>query len=121
MAGVSGTSKTGITHRYYHCRKAKAKKACDKKRVQKDLIENIVLDYTLEMLNDDAIIDYIVDTCFKLQSNSSTKLPSMQSRLKQIEKELSNIMKAIKQGILHQQFKLRLTNLKKKRLIWNSQ
>ncbi len=99
MAGVSGTSKTGIIHRYYHCRKAKAKKSCDKKRVQKDLIENIVLGYTLEMLNDDAIIDYIVDTCFKLQSNSNTKLPSMQSHLKQIDTELNNVMKAIKQGI----------------------
>lgn len=31
MSGVSGTSKTGDVHRYYHCRNAKIKKACFKR------------------------------------------------------------------------------------------
>ena len=115
MAGVSGTSKTGITHRYYHCRAAKIKKICDKKRIQKDLIENIVLDCTINMPNDEKLIDRIVDTCYELQLRDNTKLPVMTNRLKQIEKELDNVMTAIKQGILTPTVKQALDELEQEK------
>ena len=115
MAGVSGTSKTGVTHRYYHCRAAKIKKTCDKKRIQKELIENIVLDCTINTLNDEKLIDRIVDTCYELQLRDNTKLPVMTKRLKQIEKELDNVMTAIKQGILTPTVKQALDELEQEK------
>ena len=115
MSGVSGTSKTGTVHRYYHCRKAKLKKTCDKKRVQKDLIENIVIDYTMNILNDDKLINRIVNTCFELQNKENTRLPVMTNRMKQIEKELDNVMTAIKQGIFSPIIKETLDNLEQEK------
>jgi len=115
MSGVSGTSKTGEVHRYYHCRKAKSKKTCDKKRVQKDLIEDIVIDYTMNILNDYRLINQIVNTCFELQSKENTRLPVMTNRMKQIKKEFDNIMTAIKQGIFSPTIKESLDNLEQEK------
>ena len=75
MAGVSGTSKTGVTHRYYHCRAAKIKKTCDKKRIQKELIENIVLDCTTNMLNDEKLIDRMLTPVTSCSSETTLNCP----------------------------------------------
>ena len=115
MSGVSGTSKTGVTHRYYHYRAAKARKSCNKKRIQKDLIENFVIDYTINLLNDEDIINHIVDTCYKLQMNKDGKLPAMNKRLKQIENELDNVMNAIKQGLFSPTIKSTLDTLEEEK------
>ena len=100
MSGVSGTSKTGDIHRYYICRAAKSKKSCGLKRIKKEFVENIVLNCTLKLLDDSALIDRIAETCFKLQSAENTKIPAMNRRLKQIETELDNVMRAVKKGII---------------------
>ena len=100
MNGVSGTSMTGATHRYYHCHAAKSKKTCGKKRVNKTFVESTVLDYIMQILGDTVIIDRIVDTCFDLQLQSSAVLPSLKKQLTQIKKEIENVMTAIKQGII---------------------
>ena len=100
MSGVSGTSSTGKTHRYYHCLKAKQKKTCDKKRVSKELIESTVIDYALKLFDNVPLINRIVDTVFELQTRENSSLPALTNRLKQIEKEIDNMMIAIKQGII---------------------
>lgn len=86
MSGVSGTSKTGKVHRYYHCHNAKKKKSCSKKRITKDLIESIVVDITMEMLNDNKLIKRIVNTCYEMQSDKSSVLVALQKQLKQTKK-----------------------------------
>jgi len=100
MSGVSGTSSTGTKHRYYHCFVAKKKKTCDKKRISKTFIGTVVVDYTMQMLNDTKIVNQIVDNCFKLQTKENASLPAMESRLIQTQKEIDNVMNAIKQGII---------------------
>ena len=99
MNGVSGTSKTGATHRYYQCH-AKNKKTCDKKRANKAFIESSVIDYIFKLLRNKELVDRIVDTCFELQSQSSVVLPSLEKQMEQIDREIENVMNAIKQGIL---------------------
>ena len=115
MSGVSGTSKTGTKHRYYHCNRAKKKKLCDKKRIRKDLIEDFVVDYTANMLNDDSIVKHIVDSCYNFQMNKNTALPAMNNRLKEIEKELDNVMTVIKQGIFSPTIKTTLDSLEEEK------
>ncbi|MCK9479447.1 MAG: hypothetical protein M0R40_08105 [Firmicutes bacterium] len=97
---MSGTSSTGTKHRYYHCFVAKKKKTCDKKRISKTFIGTVVVDYTMQMLNDTKIVNQIVDNCFKLQTKENASLPAMESRLIQTQKEIDNVMNAIKQGII---------------------
>ena len=100
LNGESGTSMTGATYRYYYCHSAKKKKACDKKRTNKAFVETTVLDYIARVLDDTLLLDRIVDTCFELQSQNSTALPSLERHLAQTEREIENVMNAIKQGII---------------------
>ena len=100
MNGVSGTSGKGKTHRYYQCHAAKKLRTCDKKGANKDLIESLVIDYIMRMLNDKVLINQIVDTCFELQLKQNTVLPALEKNLAQIQKEIDNVMNAIKQGII---------------------
>jgi len=100
MNGVSGTSKTGSTHRYYLCNAAQSKRTCAKKRVNKVFVEATVLDCIMRILDDKQIVDSITDTCFELQSRNSAALPALEEQLAQIAKEICNVMNAIKQGII---------------------
>lgn len=66
-------------------------------------------------MNDDKLINRIVNTCFELQSKDNTRLPVMTNRMKQIEKELGNVMTAIKQGIFSPTIKETLDNLEQEK------
>ncbi|GHV44632.1 recombinase RecD [Clostridia bacterium] len=99
MAGESGTSKTGVIHRYYQCRAAKNKKTCDKKRILKDFIETAVVDMALRMFDDLPLLNQIVDNCYELQSEQSANLPALEEQLAQTQTEIDNVMNAIKAGI----------------------
>jgi len=50
MVGESGTSRNMSVHRYYRCVNTKKKRLCDKKPVKKKLIENRVVETTIEMI-----------------------------------------------------------------------
>ena len=99
MAGESGTSKTGVTHRYYQCRAAKMKRTCEKKRILKEFIETAVIDIALRLYDDMPLVNRIVDTCYDLQ-NKSVNLPILEKQLAQAQKEIDNVMNAIKAGII---------------------
>jgi len=83
MVGESGTSQNKSLHRYYKCVNTKKKRLCDKKPVKKDFIENLVIDVTMEMIQDDNIVNYIVDTALSLQSQESSSLPLLNQQLKE--------------------------------------
>ena len=79
------------------------------------MIENFVVDYTVNLLNDKALINQLTETCYSLQTNKSTTLSAMNTRLKEIEKELDNIMTAIKQGIYSPTIKSTLDSLEEEK------
>ena len=54
----------------------------------------------MRMLDDMPLINRIVDVCYELQLRQSVNLPSLEKQLKQTEKEIENVMTAIKQGII---------------------
>ena len=86
-------------------------KICQKKIVQKKFIEDIVLKATMEIFNDSALIKRITDTCYSLQTNKGSQLSVLKKQLKQNQKEIENIMKAIKQGIFTKSTKAELNKL----------
>lgn len=112
MSGYSGTSKDKEhdLYRYYKCMTSK-KKACKKKNIQKDYIENLVITETMKIFDDNALIKRITDTCYSLQTNNSPQLPILRKQLQQNKKEIDNIMKAIKQGIFTKSTKAELNKL----------
>ncbi|MCI9626370.1 MAG: recombinase family protein [Clostridia bacterium] len=111
MVGESGTSHTMKVHHYYRCVNTKKKKLCDKKAVKKEWIENLVIDQTMKVIMDDAMVLYIADMVLDLQARESTDLPLLKQQLAETEKAIKNILDAIQQGIFNSSTKMRLDEL----------
>jgi hypothetical protein len=112
MSGVSAVSKSKSIYRYYQCIKSKKKSSsCKKNRVSKGFIEVIVIDKAMQILKSKPLIKRIVDDCYKLQTTKSSKIPALKSQLKQVKKEIDNVMNAIKAGIITKTTKSTLERL----------
>ncbi len=114
MVGEMGTSKTKKIHRYYKCVKVR-KHICDKKTVRKSWIEDLVVQKTMEILQDGTVIDYLVDRIYDLQGEENPSLPRLRRQLDEVEKKIKNIITAIEQGILCDSTKEKLTELEKEK------
>ncbi len=100
MTGISGTSKSSKKYHYYACVQARNKK-CDKRAVQKDFIEDLVVKETKKLLTDkniDKIAREVVAYC-QNDSNSIT-LQRLKKSLKENEKATENLFKALDAGEL---------------------
>ena len=96
MTGYSGTSKTGRLHSYYMCNNAR-KKQCNKKAVQKDYIEDLIVEQARELLTDEniqTIAEEVVAQANK-EKNSST-LNRLNNILKEKEKQRTNLFDSLK-------------------------
>lgn len=101
MAGIHGTSHTGVKHYYYSCLRHRMH-TCDKRNVRKDGIEDAVLDATLSMLegvNIPHIADQVEQHSAK-NSESAALLKSLNAQLAEVETQIKNIGKAIMAGII---------------------
>lgn len=114
MTGESGTSKTGAIHYYYKCfEKKRHTRPCSMSAIKKDEIENKVFEVCCEVLNS-GFIPHIVDVAYKIHQDeleANVAIINLQTLLAEKEKALSNILKAIEQGIITNSTKQRLTEL----------
>lgn len=113
MTSYSGTSKSGRVSKYYKCWNAIGKKNCAAKFIQKDLLDNIVLQALQNTLTG-ANLALVVDEIYrqhnaKLLGENPVKL--LEKELAQINKAINNILKAIEQGIITDTTKERLQEL----------
>lgn len=117
MTSYSGTSKSGRVSKYYKCWNSIGKKNCKAKFIKKDMLDNIVvktLQETLTGKNLSVIVDEIYrQHNAKLMGENTVKL--LEKELTQINKSISNIMRAIEQGIITDTTKERLQELEKSR------
>ena len=111
MFGESGTSATGRTCYYYKCANVKRRKGCNKKTVQKDWLEDLVVRETMELIQDDAVIDKIVQLVMDVQNQENTTIPLLEKQLREVNKKLDNLMKAIEDGLYTRTTKERLEAL----------
>ena len=114
MAGESGTGRNGEVHRYYKCNTAKYKHTCDKKTVKKDWIENLVIKYTREVMNDEVIED-IAGIVFRNIQKENPAIQMLKQRLSETETALNNLLKAIEEGIITSTTKQRMLELEQTR------
>ena len=115
MVGESGTSHTGFVHRYYKCVSVKNHKGCDKKSVQKDFIENLVIEQIKKLIFDDELIEKLTDTVMELQGKENTALPLLRKQYADTQKAIDNMLNAIQQGIVTASTKERLESLEEKK------
>ena len=107
MVGEAGTGRKKEVHRYYKCVNAK-KHTCDKKTVRKVWIEDLAVQKAMEILHDEAVIDYLVDSIFDLQGEENPRLPRLRLQLEDVENR-------IEQGIIFDSTKDRLAELEKEK------
>lgn len=117
MVGVSGTSKTGLRHHYYYCHNQR-KKLCTKKPVRQIWIENLVLEYMINLLKDEDLIEFIAENTYKyyLEQNTETSYTeSLRQALADTEKSIANLVRAIEQGIINEATKSRMDELEEQK------
>ena len=118
MGGMSGTGRHGGKFYYYQCNGRK-NGSCKKKPVRKDIIEKLVAETVVKnILSNADTINKIVDRCMEIQlkERKEEMLPAQALRreLKEAEKSLANIMKAIEAGIITTSTKKRLLELEER-------
>ena len=95
MTGVSSTSHTGRKYNYYSCKNA-IKKTCNKNKIGKDYIENLVVLKAREVLtkeNINIISKQVVAYCEKEKDNSIFK--QLNKSLKDNQRKYDNLIKAV--------------------------
>lgn len=96
MVGVCGTSRTEKRYAYYSCNNSR-KKLCDKKNVQKEFIENLVVEEARNILTDENI-DKISKTVVQLaeKEKDDTRLKALNKLLQENEKQKANLFNSLK-------------------------
>lgn len=98
MTGISGTSKTGAIHNYYTCNGRK-KKLCSKKNVQKDYIEDRIVNLARAQLTDENIAKIakaVAALCAKEKEGGDYK--RLERLRKDSDKQKANLVEALKFG-----------------------
>ena len=111
MVGDSGTSSTGATHYYYSCIEKKRKHGCKKKSVKKDFIERAIVDVTVNQVLTDENIEKLSKEAYavyKKDREDVSEITALEQALKETQKTIDNIMKAIEQGIITETTKQRM-------------
>ena len=76
--------------------------------MQKDWLEDLVVRETMKLIQDDAVIDKIVQLVMDVQNQENTTIPLLEKQLREVNKKLDNLMKAIEDGLYTRTTKERL-------------
>ena len=79
--------------------------------MQKDWLEDLVVRETMKLIQDDAVIDKIVQLVMDVQNQENTTIPLLEKQLREVNKKLDNLMKAIEDGLYTRTTKERLEEL----------
>lgn len=118
MQGTSGLSHTGKRYYYYSCKHHRKHKCC-LKDVRKEYVEGYVNYILNEILNDTELRMCIANACYlyykEAEGTSDSYEGSLIESIKEIDKKLKNMLKAIEAGVFNemtQEAMLRLQNEK---------
>lgn len=114
MTSDSGTSKSGTVVRYYKCFTRKSGGNCGKTPIRKDVLEQIVIDTTLNVFCDTTTV---FDLAEKIIQRHETRMAEnsvlhiLEREQKETQRAIDNIMDAMEKGIITSSTKSRLTKL----------
>ena len=103
MIGESGKGRSGETFYYYKCRTRKTSHICKKKTERKEWLEKEIVRITAEYVLTDSVISYIADRIIEIQEQEladTSMLKYYENRLKETQRSINNLMKAIEEGII---------------------
>lgn len=100
---------------YYECSARKSKRTCDMKPINKEFVEQKVIDALYENLFCDEVIEAATDMIYKHAASRNTEIPEMikkyEKQLQTVEFEISNIVNAIAKGMFHESMKAKMDEL----------
>lgn len=115
MVGESGKSKSGEVYKYYTCLSRRRRKMkCETKSVPKNWLEDLVIQTTWSVIQENLKIDNLVDAIYQKHqtNNRETELiKSLKKKRSEALKASNNLIAAIEQGIITEQTKVRLKEL----------
>ncbi len=113
--GDSGTSHTGKVMHYYKCvNKKKNTKNCRKKTIRKEVLEQTVLDMSMDLFTSKVDLDIICNEIIRVHEKNMTEqsvVHLLKDEKAKAEKSLKNILAAIEEGILNPTTKDRMKEL----------
>lgn len=112
MTGVSGTGRNA-SYYYYACAKRKNDGNCTKQHIPKEDAERKVASAIRQYVLQPNVIEWIADSVERFQKSDANNpdLALLNEQLKDVNKSLSNVMKAIEEGIITPTTKARLSEL----------
>jgi len=113
----SGTSMTGVVKRYYKCGRRKAISGCQKKNIRKKDLEELVINVTVEMLQQENNLELIADEIMKIfeyKKKEHSVISLLTSELQNTQRAIENLLSAIQQGIITTSTKSRLVEMEEK-------
>lgn len=118
-AGSTATSRNKEKHHYYVCTNRRKYHTCTAPNIRRDELEDLVINRTLEILNQPSNIARIVDLVMSGYNNTTqeakTAIQGINNKIKAIDTELNNCMNAIKQGFITERLKGEIENLESER------
>ncbi len=103
ISAETGTSKNGQVKRYYKCSGRKRGSDCKKSVIGKELLENLVIDTTIEELSNPQVVNALVKGLLDIQEQQTKGTPVLNMLTKekrQTENAIKNIMIAIEKGVI---------------------
>ena len=95
MIGVSSTSQTGKKYNYYSCKNA-IKKECNKKKIQKDVIENIIVEEARKILTEENIIKISKQVMKEIEkSDDNLQCKQLSLEIKNNKRKIANLINAV--------------------------
>lgn len=113
MVGCSGTSRTKSVHYYYACQTKRVKRTCRKANVKKGWIEEQVTRAVQNAILSDSMVEWIADKIMEMAQlqREQSQLRYYEERLRETQKSIANLMRAIEMGIITKNTKERLEEL----------
>ena len=96
------------------CNGRKKQNGCKKSNIQKDKLEQIVLDTVIKAISKPDVLDKLVQHLLDVQekiAGKSTRLASLTKDKREIETSLDNIMKAVEMGVVNNTTQRRMNEL----------
>lgn len=115
MVGESGTNRWNEIYRYYTCLSRRRRKTeCNQKAVHKEWLEDLIIETTWQLLEENNALDELVDAILKkhqTENKENALIKSLEKRLNEALKASSNLIAVIEQGFVTEQTKTRLKEL----------
>ena len=117
MVGLSGRGRWGNEYFYYSCQTRRIQKTCHKKNVRKEHIEYQVTKAVQDSVLHDETIEWIANRFMMIskQRMAESQLGYYEGRLSEVKKQIANIVRAVEIGIISEEFKERMAEIREEK------